>query len=53
MRERVAERWPADTIPSEKYSIYTRANAGEVDARSRLAAVVDDGHRLGGRPRLA
>ena len=24
------ERWIADTVPSEKYPIYTRANAGEV-----------------------
>ena len=26
----MAERWVADTLPSEKYTIYTRANAGEV-----------------------
>ena len=30
MSERATERWSADTLPSEKYSIYTRANAGEV-----------------------
>ena len=26
----MAERWAADTVASEKYTIYTRANAGEV-----------------------